>query len=103
MATKATAGVKGHQGTKADPFQRYLEDLCKPGTENRKRDGERHLLDYVDAEARDLTPETFSKLMAAIYARVSELLSKGWVKTASPISRFGLVPFLLVEAFPLQE
>lgn len=61
-----------------DTIGRLLEELCRPGALERRRDGERHLLDYVDAEARDLAPEVFSKFLSDLYKRVDALLKPGW-------------------------
>ena len=62
----------------ADTLSRHLDDLCRPGAiEKRKADGERHLLEYVEAEARDLTAEAFGRFMNDIYNRIAIMLSKG--------------------------
>ena len=62
----------------SDTLSRHLEDLCRPGAiEKRKADGERSLLDYVEAEARDLTAEAFSRFMNDIYNRIAIMLAKG--------------------------
>ena len=62
----------------SDTLSRHLEDLCRPGIiEKRKTDGERHLLEYVESEARDLTTEAFGRFMNDIYNRVAIMLAKG--------------------------
>jgi FKBP12-rapamycin complex-associated protein len=57
-----------------DTLSRHLENLCRPG---HKADGERHLLDYVESEARDLSTEAFGRFMNDIYNRLAIMLAKG--------------------------
>jgi hypothetical protein len=60
-----------------DNVGRQLEELCRPGVlERRQREGERHLLGYVDAEARNLSSEAFAKLIESIFRRVDALLRR---------------------------
>eukprot|EP00882_Tetradesmus_deserticola_P018605 GHRQ01019983.1.p1 GENE.GHRQ01019983.1~~GHRQ01019983.1.p1 ORF type:complete len:439 (+),score=205.09 GHRQ01019983.1:451-1767(+) len=53
---------------------RLLEELCRSGALERVREGDRHLKDYVDAEARDLSAEVFSKLMADLHHRIQFMI-----------------------------
>lgn len=63
----------------ADTLSRLLDDLCKPGALERRRDGERQLLEYVEAEARDLSADAFSKFMQEVYARLQTMIKRcGW-------------------------
>ena len=76
------AGVGGAGGTggvraTSDTLSRHLDDLCKAGALERRKDGERNLLEYVEAEARDLSPEAFSRFMNEVYSRVSVMVTKG--------------------------
>jgi hypothetical protein len=47
------------------------------GARERVRDGDRGLLEYVEAEARELSGEAFSRFMVELYARLQLLISKG--------------------------
>eukprot|EP00798_Chlamydomonas_sp_ICE-L_P022752 gene22752-29919_t len=60
----------------ADTLSRHLDELCRPGALDRKRDGERSLLDYVDAEARDLSADAFGRFMNDVYTRIGGLIHK---------------------------
>ncbi|MEW5308376.1 MAG: hypothetical protein WDW38_000344 [Sanguina aurantia] len=57
-------------------LSRHLEELCKAGALERHRDGEHALLDYVDSEARDLSPDAFSRFMVDLYSKIAALISK---------------------------
>ena len=59
-----------------DTLSRLLEDLCRPGALERSRDGERHLCEYVEAEARDLSAEAFGKFMQEVYARLHAMVKR---------------------------
>lgn len=59
-----------------ETVQRLLEDLCRPGALDRVREGDRHLKEYVDAEARDLSAEMFSKLMADLHHRITYMIKR---------------------------
>ena len=59
-----------------DTLSRHLDELCRPGALDRRRDGERPLLEYVDAEARDLSADTFGRFMNDIYTRIGALINK---------------------------
>lgn len=54
------------------------------------RDGERGLLEYVEAEARELSGEAFTRFMAEVYARLQLLISKGWVGARAMLVAGGL-------------
>lgn len=60
----------------SDTLSRHLEELCRVGALERRKDGERYLLEYVEAEARDLSPETFARFMNEIYFRIGILVNK---------------------------
>jgi hypothetical protein len=55
---------------------RLLEELCCQGALARVRDGERRLKEYVDAEARELPPEAFGKLMAELHHRITYMMRR---------------------------
>ncbi|GIL44136.1 hypothetical protein Vafri_1666 [Volvox africanus] len=62
----------------ADTLSRHLEELCRPGAwERRTKDGDKGLLDYIEAEARDLSLEAFGRLMSDVYTRIGGMLFKG--------------------------
>lgn len=61
-----------------DTVGRLLEEFCKPGAlERKQQDGDRHLVEYVDGEARDLPSEAFTKLTFDIYGRIELLVKSG--------------------------
>jgi hypothetical protein len=59
-----------------ETVSRLLEELCRPGALERVREGDRHLKEYVDAEARDLSAEMFSKLMADLHHRIQYMIKR---------------------------
>ncbi|GIL87381.1 hypothetical protein Vretimale_1690 [Volvox reticuliferus] len=62
----------------ADTLSRHLEELCRPGAwERRTKDGDKGLLEYIEAEARDLSLEAFGRLMSDVYTRIGGMLFKG--------------------------
>jgi hypothetical protein len=46
------------------------------GAFERVRDGEKHLLEYVEGEARDLAPEAFARLMNEVFRKVDGMVSR---------------------------
>ncbi|KAG2481851.1 hypothetical protein HYH03_019185, partial [Edaphochlamys debaryana] len=61
-----------------DTLSRHLEELCRPGAwERRTKDGDKALLEYIEAEARDLSAEAFSRFIADVYQRIGSMLFKG--------------------------
>lgn len=46
------------------------------GALERRRDGEHHLRDYVECEARDLSGEPFTRFMAQLYKRIYGLIAR---------------------------
>uniref|UniRef100_A0A7R9YR22 Serine/threonine-protein kinase TOR n=1 Tax=Chlamydomonas euryale TaxID=1486919 RepID=A0A7R9YR22_9CHLO len=74
----AAAAREGGGGGKAasDTLSRHLEDLCRSGALDRRKDGERYLLEYVEAEARDLSSEAFARFMHEVYMRIGLMLNK---------------------------
>jgi FKBP12-rapamycin complex-associated protein len=61
----------------SDTLSRHLDVLCKPGALERRKDGDRYLLEYVEAEGRDLSTEAFAKFMNDIYTRIGFMLARG--------------------------
>ena len=51
-----------------------MENLA--GMLERRREAEHHLQDYVEAEARDLSGEPFTRFMGQIYKRIYALISR---------------------------
>jgi hypothetical protein len=72
QAAQAARGVR----LGGDTLSRLLDDLCKPGALERRREGERHLCEYVEAEARDLSADAFSKFMQDVYARLQAMIKR---------------------------
>ena len=75
-AAAATAAKGPAPARMSDTLSRHLEELCRAGALERRKDGERHLHDYVDAEARDLPAEAFGRFMNDIYSRIQAMISK---------------------------
>ena len=50
--------------------------VCALGALERRRDGEHHLLDYVECEARDLSGEPFTRFMGFLYQRIYSLIAR---------------------------
>ena len=46
------------------------------GALERRRDGEHHLLDYVECEARDLLGEPFTRFMGFLYQKIYSLIAR---------------------------
>lgn len=46
------------------------------GALERRREGEHHLLDYVECEARDLSGEPFTRFMQFLYGRIKDLVTR---------------------------
>lgn len=77
MAPAPAAGAAG-RGVRlgADTLSRLLDDLGRAGSLERRRDGERHLCEYVEAEARDLSADAFGKFMTEVYARLQAMIKR---------------------------
>ena len=69
------AGIRRSGG---ETVARLLEELCLPGAQARVREGGEnlHLREHVEGEARELSPELFSKLMADLHHRVQYMLRR---------------------------
>ena len=60
-----------------DNLARILGDMSRPGISlERRRDGERSLREYVEAEARDLSGQPFSKFMNNLYGTIQSHISR---------------------------
>lgn len=67
----------GGCSTSRSPHPPLPPPACTPtGARERVRDGERGLLEYVEAEARELSGEGFSRLMGELYARIQGMLAR---------------------------
>jgi hypothetical protein len=66
----------GMRRSGGETITRLLEELALPGAAERVKEGERHLKDYVEAEARELSPELFSKLMAELHHRIQYMMRR---------------------------
>ena len=71
---------KGPGYSLADTQVRLLEELCRPGALDRRREGDRQLLDYVETESRNLPPDAFSKLTGDIFTRVESMIKFRWCR-----------------------
>lgn len=60
----------------ADTISRLLDDLCRSGASDRRKDGEHAMLEYVEMEARDLSADAFARFMNDILGRIQSMLSK---------------------------
>jgi hypothetical protein len=75
------AGMRRSGG---ETVSRLLDELCLPGAAERVReqdkekekDKEHHLKEYVEGEARELSPELFSKLMADLHQRIQHMMRR---------------------------
>jgi FKBP12-rapamycin complex-associated protein len=72
---KELAGA-GPRVASSDTLSRHLDDMCRVGALERRKDGERYLLEYVEAEARDLSSEAFARFMNEIYFRIGMMVNK---------------------------
>jgi hypothetical protein len=66
----------GMRRSGGETITRLLEELSLPGAAERVKEGELHLKDYVEAEARELSPELFSKLMAELHHRIQYMMRR---------------------------
>eukprot|EP00967_Tisochrysis_lutea_P094330 scaffold137105_cov39-Tisochrysis_lutea.AAC.2 len=49
VGMRSSAGISSSSWKATDNVGRLLEELCRPGVLERRKDGERHLLQYIDA------------------------------------------------------
>ena len=73
------AGRSGHHSIRngGDSLARILGDMSRPGISlERRRDGERSLREYVEAEARDLSGQPFSRFMNNLYGTIQSHISR---------------------------
>ncbi len=54
------------------------------GALERVRDGEKHLLQYMEGEARDLAPEAFARLMNDVFRRIDNMVARRWAALGLP-------------------
>lgn len=96
QAAQAARGVR----LGADTLSRLLDDLCKPASLERRREGERHLLEYVEAEARDLSADAFSKFMQEVYARLQAMIKRCGRRGVPALAWRRAAGFVVVRAAP---
>lgn len=66
-----------HARTGGDNLARILGEMSRPGINlERRRDGDRSLRDYVEAEARDLSGQPFNKFMTSLYGTIQSHISR---------------------------
>ncbi|DBA66640.1 TPA: hypothetical protein ACH3X2_002209 [Trebouxia sp. C0005] len=71
-------GRNGHQGSRngGENLARILGEMSRPGINlERRRDGDRSLREYVEAEARDLSGQPFSRFMTSLYGTIQSDIS----------------------------
>lgn len=76
MAAAAAQAGRGPRLLGSDTLSRLLDDLCRPGALERRREGERSLCEYVEAEARGLTADAFAKFMNEVYGRLQAMIKR---------------------------
>jgi hypothetical protein len=60
------------------------------GALERRREGDRQLRDHVEAEARDLAGEAFTRFMAELYKRIYHFISRRGAAARAARGRPGL-------------
>ena len=66
-----------HAGNGGENLARILGEMSRPGINlERRRDGDRSLRDYVEAEARDLSGQPFNKFMTSLYGTIQSHISR---------------------------
>lgn len=70
-------GSLGSRGERNDMLGRLLAELCRVGAEKVKlREEYSPLRDYVAAESRELSGESFSRFLSDLYRRIHSLLNR---------------------------
>ena len=70
-----SGSVGGRNG--GDNLARILGEMSRPGLSlERRRDGDSSLREYVEAEARDLSGQPFSKFMTDLYGAIQRHISR---------------------------
>lgn len=66
-----------HARNGGENLARILGEMSRPGVSlERRRDGDRSLRDFVEAEARDLSGQPFNKFMASLYGTIQSHISR---------------------------
>lgn len=66
-----------HARNGGENLARILGEMSRPGINlEKRRDGDRSLRDYVEAEARDLSGQPFNKFMASLYGTIQSHISR---------------------------
>ena len=74
-----SSGRNGHVSARngKDTLAGILQDMSRPGLSlERRRDGDRSLREYVEAEARDLSGQSFSMFMTNVYGAIQSHISR---------------------------
>lgn len=69
----------GQHGSRngGENLARILGEMSRPGISlERRRDGDRSLREYVEAEARDLSGQPFSRFMTNLYGTIQSHISR---------------------------
>lgn len=73
----AGGGGGGSRVERNDMLSRLLGELCRPSADRgRLRDEFSPLRDYVAAEARELSGESFTRFLSDLYRRIHGLLNR---------------------------
>ena len=66
-----------HARRGGENLARILGEMSRPGINlEKRRDGDRSLRDYVEAEARDLSGQPFNKFMTSLYGTIQSHISR---------------------------
>ena len=66
-----------HARNGGENLARILGEMSRPGINlEKRRDGDRSLRDYVEAEARDLSGQPFNKFMTSLYGTIQSHISR---------------------------
>ena len=66
-----------HARNGGETLARILGEMSRPGINlEKRRDGDRSLRDYVEAEARDLSGQPFNRFMTSLYGTIQSHISR---------------------------
>lgn len=84
------SGRNGHVSVRngGQNLARILQEMSRPGLSlEKRRDGDRSLREYVEAEARDLSGQPFSLFMTNLYGTIQSHISRSaWHIVVWPMS-----------------
>ena len=75
LSQSRSGQVPGRNG--GNNLARILGEMSRPGLSlERRRDGDRSLREYVEAEARDVSGQSFSKFMTTLYGTIQSHIAR---------------------------